>query len=81
MGTPFFQDHYVRRLIENWNLDNLAGLLEIPATRLRKIALESFSRDIAQTQHCFISMEILIRLFVHGESHEEITEQFKAICK
>ncbi len=81
IGTPFDQDHYVRRLLENWDLDNLAGLLEIPVTRLRKIALESFGRDIERIQHAFISMEILIRLFVHGESYEEITEQFKAICR
>jgi hypothetical protein len=81
IGTPFDQDHYVRRLLENWDLDNLAGLLEIAVTRLRKIALESFGRDIERIQHAFISMEILIRLFVHGESYEEITEQFKAICR
>ena len=81
MGTPFNQDHNLKRIMESWEFDNLAGLLEIPATRLRKISLESFSRDLAYTQYAFISMEILIRLFVHGESYEEITEQFKSICK
>jgi len=80
-GTHFEQGRQVRRLLESWKLDNLAGLLEIPVTRLRKMALESFGRDVAHIQHAFISMEILIRLFIHGESHEEITEQFKAICR
>jgi asparagine synthetase B (glutamine-hydrolysing) len=81
MGTPFEQDGNVRQLLEHWGLDNLAALLEIPVKRVRRIALESFGRDMANTQHAFLSMEILIRLFVHGESHEEISEQFKAICR
>lgn len=81
IGTPFNQEYQVQHLLRHLNLENLSELLGIAPPRIRQIALESFDKDLTRLQYAFLTMEIMIRMFVQGESYEELTKQFKAICK
>ena len=62
-----------------WSLKNLSDFLNIEEKRLKKIALESFDVQICRQQYAFLSMEVLIRLFVNGQKCADIEEEFKSI--
>jgi asparagine synthase (glutamine-hydrolysing) len=79
IGTPFNNTPQIIKVLEKLNLTNLSDLLEVPADKLRDIALGSFDKNISRVQYSFLSMEILVRLFIHNENHENISEEFKAI--
>lgn len=79
MITPHNSAPQMLGILSKWKLTNLAEFLKIDAMTLKKIALESYDRDLSRIQYCFLSMEILIRLFVLGDKPEKIADEFRAI--
>jgi len=81
IGTPFNNTPPIRKVLQKINLSNLSDLLEIPSEVLREISLNSFDRNISRIQYSFLSMELLIRMFVGNENHEQISEELKAVLR
>lgn len=79
IGTPYNTAPSTMKILKNWDLNNVSELLHISPNRLRTIALESYDPALERIRYGFLATELLIRMFIHNESHENLSEQFKAI--
>ena len=77
--TPHNNGPSMLKILSRWELVHLSDFLKIDTMTLRKIALESYDRDLSRIQFCFLAMEILIRLFIAGDTPEKIAGEFRTI--
>jgi len=67
------------KVLKHFELKNLSELLKINSSSLRKIVLESLDPALSRIQYSFLSMEILMRIFIENESYNNISEEFRGI--
>jgi len=79
IGTPFDVGPQMRKLSENFPLTNVAEFFETSEKQVRNTLLHSFDPDIARLQWSILATEVLIREFVHGDDHESISDEFRAV--
>ena len=79
IGTQIDSRIQMKKLAEKFPLNNVAEFFEIPEKQIHDTLLHSFDPDVARLQWSILSTEILIREFVHQESHESISDEFRAI--
>ncbi|MBF0594186.1 MAG: asparagine synthase (glutamine-hydrolyzing) [Candidatus Omnitrophica bacterium] len=79
VATPFDSRAQFIELIKKWELRELSGFLKVDALLLRRAALESYDPELWRIRVSFIMMEILLRLFVRGQTPENISDEFRGI--
>jgi len=67
------------KILKHWDLDNLASILNIKQSDLKKIIFESYDPALSRMQFSFVSFEILMRIFVRHQTYQSIEEEFKRI--
>ncbi len=78
IGTPYDTSPIIN-ILQNWKLEYLSDFLKLDTQTLRDISLNSYDPFIERIQFGFISTEILARIFIDGQSHENIAEEFRSI--
>ena len=77
--TPHNSQPQLLKIIERWPLTNVSEFLKIDSSTLRRTILGSYDIELSRTQFAFVSMEVLMRLFVQGDSIEQLTEEFRSV--
>ena len=77
--TPFNSIPHIIKILKQWPLKNVSEFLKMKPETLKNVLLNSFDVHLFRAQYAFLNMEILIRLFIHNESHETIENEFRNI--
>jgi len=80
IGTPL-DDSPVQQILKGYKMRHLSEFLKIDSETLSEICLNSFDPALNRIQFGFLSAELLARMFIDGESHEDIAEDFKRILE
>ena len=79
IGTPLSMDSAIIKIIKNWPLKNISQILRINAKTLIDIMLYSKDPELERLRYSMFSMELLIAMFVNGESYQVLRERICSI--
>lgn len=82
IGTPSgsVNNYNNKKIFDNWSLDNSAKFLSIDQSLLKK-SVDSLTSELEKDKQIWnlLSLEILIREFIIGDSYKKIESEFKEI--
>jgi len=66
-------------VLGHWNIDRIAESLDLSPETLRGVALNSFDPNITRFHYAVLSSDLLIRMFVDQQPHEQLAEELSSI--
>jgi len=79
LGTPVFFETQLSKVLGHWNIDRIAESLDLSPETLRGVALNSFDPNITRFHYAVLSSDLLIRMFVDQQPHEQLAEELSSI--